>query len=48
VLYNILTEFSICMYWVVLIKMCLNETYGKVCIGKNVSYAFTIRHDLKQ
>jgi hypothetical protein len=33
VLYNILIEFGIPMKLVRLIKMCLNETYNKVCIG---------------
>jgi hypothetical protein len=31
VLYNILIEFGIPVKLVSLIKMCLNETYGKVC-----------------
>jgi hypothetical protein len=31
-----------------LIKMCLNETYNKVCMGKNLSDAFPIHNDLKQ
>jgi hypothetical protein len=31
-LYNILTEFGVLMKLVRLIKMCLNETYNKVCI----------------
>jgi len=31
-----------------LIKMCLNETYSKVCIGKNLSDAFPIQNGLKQ
>jgi len=33
VLYSILTEFGIPMKLVRLIKMCLNETYSKVCTG---------------
>jgi hypothetical protein len=36
VLYNILTEFGIPAKLVRLIKMCLKETYCKVCIGKHV------------
>jgi hypothetical protein len=32
----------------VLIKMCLNETYIRVCIGKNLSDKFTIENGLKQ
>jgi uncharacterized protein VirK/YbjX len=35
VLYSILTEFGVSMKLVMLIKMCLNETYSKVHIGKH-------------
>jgi hypothetical protein len=31
-----------------LIKMCLNETYTKVCIAKNLSDSFPIQNGLKQ
>jgi hypothetical protein len=31
-----------------LIKMCLNETYSRVRIGKNLSDKFAIENDLKQ
>jgi hypothetical protein len=31
-----------------LIKMCLNETYSRVRVGKNLSDMFSIRNDLKQ
>jgi hypothetical protein len=31
-----------------LIKMCLNETYKKVCIGKHLSDSFPIQNGLKQ
>jgi hypothetical protein len=31
-----------------LIKICLNETYSKVRIGKHLSDAFTIQYNLKQ
>jgi hypothetical protein len=41
VLYNILIEFGVPLELVRLIKMCLNETYGKVCIGKHLSVAIT-------
>jgi hypothetical protein len=34
VLYNILIEFGVTIKQVRLIKMYLNETYSKVCIGK--------------
>jgi hypothetical protein len=31
-----------------LIKMCLSETYSKVCIGKCLSDSFPIQNGLKQ
>jgi len=37
VLYNILIEFGILMKLVRLIKMCLNETFSRVRVGKNLS-----------
>ena len=48
VLYNILIEFFILMNLVRLIKMCLNETYSRVRVGKNLSDMFPIRNVLKQ
>jgi hypothetical protein len=36
-LHNILPEYGIPKKLVRLIKMCLNETYSKVCVGKNLS-----------
>jgi hypothetical protein len=48
VLYNILIEFGIPMKLVMHIKMCLNETYSKVCIGKHLSDSFPIQNGLKQ
>ena len=48
VLYNILIEFGIPMQQVGLIKICLNETYSRVWVGKNLSDMFPIRNDLKQ
>jgi hypothetical protein len=48
VLYNILIEFGIPRKLVGLIKMCLNETYSGVRIGKNQSDKFTIENGLKQ
>jgi hypothetical protein len=48
VLYNILPEFGIPKELVRLIKMCLNETYSKVFVGKYLSHKFPIRNGLKQ
>jgi hypothetical protein len=48
VLYNILIEFGVPMKLVRLIKMCLNETYSKVGIGKHLSNSFLIQNGLKQ
>jgi sorting nexin-29 len=48
VLYNILLEFGIPKNLVRLIKMCLNETYSKVRIGKLLSDKFPIQNGLKQ
>jgi hypothetical protein len=48
VLYNILVEFGIPKKLVRLIKMCLNETCCKVCIGKLLSDKFPIQNGLKQ
>jgi sorting nexin-29 len=46
--YNIIMEFGISMKLVRLIKMCLNETYNRVWVGKHMSYMFPIRNVLKQ
>ena len=40
VLYNILIEFGIAIQLVRLIKMCLNETYSGVWVGKHLSDMF--------
>jgi hypothetical protein len=48
VIYNILLEFGIPKKLVRLIKMCLNETYSKVRIGKRFSDKFLIQNGLKQ
>jgi hypothetical protein len=34
-LHDILVEYGIAIKLVRLTEMCLNETYGKICIGKN-------------
>jgi hypothetical protein len=48
VLCNILLEFGVSKKLVRLIKMCLNETYSKVRIGKYLSDAFPIQSCLKE
>jgi hypothetical protein len=48
VLYSVLIEFGIPMQFVRCIKMCLNETYSKVCIGKHLSDSIPIQNALKQ
>ena len=47
-MYKILMEFGILMKLVRLIKMCLNETYGGVWVGKHPSDMFPIRNGSKQ
>ena len=48
VFYNILIEFDIPMKLIRLIKMCVNEMYGRVWVGKNLSDMFPIKNGLKQ
>jgi len=48
VLYNILTEFGIPMKLLRLVNVHLTETYGRVWVGKNLSYMFPSRNDLNQ
>jgi sorting nexin-29 len=48
VLYNILLEFGVPKELVRLIKMCLNETYSKVRVGRLLSDKFPIQNGLKQ
>jgi hypothetical protein len=48
VLYNILIEFGVPMKLVRLIKMCLNETYSRVRVGKHLSGMFPINNGLKK
>jgi len=48
VLYNTLNEFGIPMKLVRLTKMCLNDTYSRVQVGKHLSDVCPIRNALKQ
>jgi hypothetical protein len=48
VLYNILLEYGRPKNLVTLIKICLNETYSKVCICTLLSDKFPIQNGLKQ
>ena len=48
VFYNILFEFGIPKKLVSLIKMCMNETYSTVQIGKHLSDMLPVRKGLKQ
>jgi hypothetical protein len=48
VLYNILLEFGVPKKLVRLIKICLNETCSKVCVGKLLSDKFPTQNGLKQ
>jgi hypothetical protein len=48
VLCNILIEFGIPMKLVQLIKMCLNESYSRVQVGKHLSDMFPIKNGLKR
>jgi hypothetical protein len=48
VLYNIQLEFGATKMLVRLIKMCLNETYSKVHVGKLLSDKFPLQNWLKQ
>jgi hypothetical protein len=48
VLYSILLQFGIPKKLVRLIKLCLNETCSKVCVGKLLSDKFPVQNGLKQ
>ena len=48
VLCNIFIQFGIPMKLVMLIKMCLTETYSRVQVGNNLSDMCPIRNGLKQ
>jgi len=43
-LYNVLIEFGIPMKVVRIIKMCLNETYDRVRVGKRMSNMVAIQN----
>jgi hypothetical protein len=45
---NILIEFGISLKLVRQIKMCLNETYSRVRVGKHLSDRFPIKNGLKK
>jgi len=46
--YNTFIEFGSPMKLVRLIKICLNETYSRVRVGKHLSYMFPVTTVLKQ
>jgi len=48
VLYNILIENGTPLKLVRLIKMCLNETYSRVQVGKHLSHLFPTRNSVKK
>ena len=47
-MYNIVIEFGITVKIVRLIKMCLNETYSRVCVNKYLSVMFHMKNDFRQ
>jgi hypothetical protein len=48
VLYNILIQFGVPIKLLRFIKMCLNETYSKFCIGRCLSDMLPRQNGLKQ
>jgi len=48
VFYSILIVFGIPVKLVRLIKICLNETLSRVCIGRHLSDRFPVRNGLKR
>jgi len=48
ILYNILTELGILKKLVRLMKMCQNETYSTVWVGKHLLEVIPIKNVLKQ
>jgi len=47
-LYNIVIECGTPMKLVRLIKMCLNDTYSRVCVEKQLSELFPVKNSVKQ
>jgi hypothetical protein len=45
-MYNTLIQFGIPVKLVRLIKMCLNETYDRVCVGKHLPDPFPMKNGL--
>ena len=48
VFYITAIQFDILMNLVLQLKMCLNETYSRVRVGKNLSDMFPVRNGLKE
>jgi hypothetical protein len=48
ILYNVLNEFGIPLELASLIKMCLNETYRRVLVGKRSSDVLHVKNGFKQ
>jgi hypothetical protein len=48
VLYNVLNKFGIAMKLISIIKLYLNESCSRFCVGKNLSDMFPIRNGLTQ
>jgi hypothetical protein len=48
ILYNILIELGTSKNLIRLIKMCQNETYSRVRVGKHLSEVIPIKNGLKQ
>ena len=47
-MYNVLIDFDIPMKMVRIIKMCLNEPYSTVRVGKRLSDIFPIKNGLNK
>ena len=48
VLYKIIIEFGITTKLVRIIKMCLNEAYSRMKVGKYLTHMFLIKNGLKK